>query len=99
MSQNILILEACIMQEEKKEHKEHQIQIIVNARIHTVEKGKLSFRDVVILFYGAYDENPNVAYTVSYKRNEHTPSVKMVLGDEVQVIEGMMFSVSKTDKS
>ncbi|QGG57836.1 multiubiquitin domain-containing protein [Paenibacillus sp. B01] len=84
------------MQEEKKEH---QVQIYLNSRPRIVDKEKLSFRDVIVLYYGSYDENPNVAYTVSHKRNEHTPSVSMVDGDEVQVKEGMMFSVSKTDKS
>lgn len=84
------------MQEEKKEH---QVQIYLNSRPRMVDMGKLSFRDVVVLYYGSYDENPNIAYTVSYKRNEHTPSFSMVDGDVVQVIEGMMLSVSKTDKS
>ncbi|MEK4486936.1 multiubiquitin domain-containing protein [Psychrobacillus sp. FSL H8-0484] len=84
------------MQEEKNEK---QVQIIINARPFSVKRGKLSFQEVVRLYYGTFDENPNVVYTVSYKRNIHTPSISMVLGDDVQVIEEMMFSVSKTDKS
>lgn len=82
-----------------KKKNEHPLQITINSRPYSLEKGKLPFREVVQLYYGTFDENPNVVYTVSFKRNIHTPSISMVLGDEVEVIEEMMFSVSKTDKS
>lgn len=74
--------------------------IIVNGRQKEWSEKKISFKDVVILAYGTYEQNDTTVYTVSYKpaeSSEHAPT--MVEGQEVNVHPGMIFNVSKTDKS
>ena len=76
------------------------VNIIVNGRDKVVEKEKITFEEVIILALGSYDPNPNIEYTVSYsKGNQHKPKGIMEKGESVMVKEGMIFNVTKTDKS
>lgn len=79
----------------KKEYK-----IIVNAREKIWKKRKISFDEVVILAFGAISPNPNVVYTVTYKKGHgNKPEGTMDRGEEVKVKKGMIFNVTQTDKS
>ncbi len=85
--------------EEKHEHK--PIEIIVNGRPKEWRERKISFTQVVVLAFGTYEENDQTIYTVTYKANMKPKKHEgtMVKGDEVNVHPGMIFNVSRTNKS
>lgn len=77
------------------------VTIIVNSRPKEVAKNEdLSFERAVDL---AYDGNPPtgpyVVFTVMYRRGEGNKDGSLVAGQAVKVKEGMVFSVSATDRS
>jgi hypothetical protein len=74
--------------------------IIVNGRERKADCKKLTFDDVVTLAFGEVSSNPNICYTVTYKRGPgQNPEGSMVEGDIVVINKGMIFNVTKTDKS
>lgn len=80
--------------------KEKEFIIIVNARQHTFSGDEITFDQVVILAFGEVSSDPNVAYTVTYKRGHgNKPEGSMVKGDTVKVKEGMIFNATSTNKS
>jgi hypothetical protein len=84
--------------DDKHEHK--TVTIIVNGRPKEWNERKISFVEVVVLAFGTYEENDQIIYTVTYKANEKPKHEgTMVNGDEVTVHPGMVFNVSRTDKS
>lgn len=86
------------MKEDKKDKK--LVTIIVNGRPFEVKKEKISFEKIVILGLGEYKPNENTAYTVSYSKGiDKKPKGQLVAGDKIMVKEGMIFNVSRTNKS
>lgn len=84
----------------KTEKKKKTVTIIINGREFEVEKKKISFEEVVKLSFEEYYPNENTAYTVSYSKGEDKkPKGQIVAGDNVMVKEGMIFNVSRTNKS
>jgi len=84
----------------KNEKKKKTVTIIINGREFEVEKKKISFEEVVRFSFGEYNSNENTAYTVSYSKGEDKkPKGQIVAGDNVMVKEGMIFNVSRTNKS
>ncbi|AJY76280.1 multiubiquitin domain-containing protein [Paenibacillus beijingensis] len=81
------------------QEKDKNVQIFVNARPKTVEKKKLSYREVVELAFGSFDPNPSVVYTVTYSKGINDAKGSLVDGKDVMVHIGMVFHVTKTDKS
>lgn len=86
---------------EETKSKGQRVQIIVNAQPKTVQKGELSFEEVVELAYdGNPPSGPNWFFTVTYRRGPaHKPQGTLVAGQSVKVKEGMVFNVHATDKS
>lgn len=77
-----------------------EFKIIVNAREKIFKGREISFEQVVELAFPKAVPNPNIVYTVTYKRGEgNKPEGSMDRGDTVKVKEGMQFSVTQTDKS
>ncbi len=77
-----------------------EFTITVNARQKTVAGSEITFNQVVELAYGAVSDNPNIVYTVTYKRGEGNKSEgSMNKGETVKIKEGMIFNVTQTDKS
>ena len=84
--------------EEKSERK--PFTIIVNGREKEWSEKTISFKQVVVLAFGAYEENDQIVYTVTYKSAEKPKREgTMVVGDEVKVHHGMIFNVGRTNKS
>lgn len=82
------------------EKKKKNVIIIINGREHEVEKKKISFEELIILSFGEYKPNENTAYTVTYSKGiDKKPKGQLVAGDEVMIKEGMIFNVSRTNKS
>ena len=75
-------------------------KIIVNGREKIVTQHELSYVAVVRLAFESPQFDENVVYTVTYKRGpDHKPEGTMVDGDTVKVKPGMIFNVTRTDKS
>lgn len=82
------------------EKKKKNVIIIINGREHEVEKKKISFEELIILSFGEYKPNENTAYTVTYSKGiDKKPKGQLVAGDNVMIKEGMIFNVSRTNKS
>jgi len=78
----------------------HEYVIIVNARQKEWKEPTISFEQVVVLAFGAYDDNPNKGYTVTYSRGwDPKPEGTMVKKSIVRVKNKMIFDVTATDKS
>lgn len=74
--------------------------IIVNGREKQWNQKTISFKQVVELQFGNYQENPNTVYTVTYAKGPHqNPEGSMVKGDKVFVTNKMVFNVTATNKS
>jgi hypothetical protein len=81
-----------------KEQKSYNV--IVNGRERTVTEKKLSFEDVVKLAFDNPGWGPNIFFTVAYRKGEDKKSKgTIVAGDTVVVKDGMIFDVTRTDKS
>ena len=61
---------------------------------------QLSYEEIVKLAYGTLPTNPNTIYTVAYSNGPiENPKGTLTRGRSVLVKEGMVFNVSKSDKS
>lgn len=84
--------------EQEKEKQQKLVTIIVNTRKQTVPKGKICFDKVVAL--SGLPGGENVTFTVTYRRGEgNKPDGSLVEGDCVEVKDGMIFNVTRTNKS
>ena len=95
------------------EHSEHpahpekpghpnRITVLVNGeeKILPPHTGQLSYEDIVKLAYGTLPTNQNTIYTVAYSNGPiENPKGTLTRGRSVLVKEGMVFNVSKSDKS
>ena len=86
---------------EKPEHP-NRITVLVNGeeKMLPPHTEQLSYEEIVKLAYGTLPTNPNTIYTVAYS-NGPSENLKGTLtrGRSVVVKEGMVFNVSKSDKS
>ena len=74
--------------------------VIVNAREKAWSNEKISFDDVVKLAYGEVSTNPNVIYTINYKRGVPSkPEGSMVKCEVIYVKNIMIFNVTQTNKA
>jgi hypothetical protein len=72
--------------------------IIVNGRQREVTGHKLTYQQVVNLAFPDDQPDPNIVYTVAYA-NPHGKDGTLAEGQEVQIKEGMVFNVTKTNRS
>jgi hypothetical protein len=78
---------------------EKTFDIIVNGRPRQVSQHRLTYWEVVRLVYPDAQPDVNIVYTVTYARSQGGHDGTMVDGDSVTLKDGMIFNVSKTDKS
>jgi hypothetical protein len=77
-----------------------QVIISVNTKPFEVVKEEISFEEVVALAFGSMPAGGSVAFTMTYRRGQGSkPSGSLVEGATVKVKDGMIFNVTKTDKS
>jgi hypothetical protein len=72
--------------------------IVVNGRQKTVTTHKLTYADVVKLAFPADPPDDAVVYTVTFA-NPHGHDGTLAAGQDVPVKDGMVFNVSKTNRS
>jgi Multiubiquitin len=78
----------------------HQVSIVINTKPFEVAKEEITFEEIVALAFGPTPPGDNVAFTVTYRRGHgNKPSGSLVEGASVKVKDGMIFNVTKTDKS
>lgn len=78
----------------------HETPILVNGQEKIVDKNEITYDQVIILAFGSYDNNPDIAYTVLYFKG-HSSNVKgqLIKGMSVKVVPNMVFNVTRTNKS
>lgn len=72
--------------------------IIVNGRQKEVSGQSISYAEVVQLAFPGDQPSQDIEYTVAYA-NPHGKDGTLVDGQETHVKEGMIFNVSKTNRS
>jgi hypothetical protein len=83
----------------EKEHPK-EITIVVNGRNKSWDEKSISFKQVVELTFGKYEENDRTAYTVTYKNGQgNKPEGSMVAGETIHVKDKMIFNVTATNRS
>lgn len=76
------------------------VTIHVEGTPHTWPKTEISYAEVVTLEVPDYAQNPQITYSVTYKRGQgNKPEGTLAPGASVEVKEGMRFSVSETGQS
>jgi hypothetical protein len=86
--------------ESKSKKPDHEITILVNGQEKIIDKGEITYDQVIILAFGSYDSNPDIAYTILYFKG-HSDNVKgqLIRGASVKVVPNMVFNVTRTNKS
>jgi hypothetical protein len=78
--------------------KEKEFNIIINGRPKTVTDKKISFIDIITLAYGSFNQSEDIAYTVAYTNNKHRDGA-LVYNESLRIHEGVIFNVTKTNRS
>lgn len=89
------------MTEESEKHHAHEktFTIVVNGQPKEFEGESISF-DQAVAIAALGPGGPTIVFTVTYKRGHgQKPEGTMVEGDVIRVKEGMIFNVTRTDKS
>jgi len=76
-----------------------EFTIFVNGREKNFVGKEISFRQVVELAFGTYEEAEDIVYTVSFSKGEDKKEGTMTKGTSVKVKSGMIFNVTKTNRS
>lgn len=76
------------------------MKIIVNGTQKNWREKQISFKDVIILAYGTYNDKPTMTYTVAYEDGpKQNPEGSMVKDSVVDVKNKMIFHATATDRS
>ena len=75
-------------------------EIVVNGRPHMVKDQKVTFKQVVELAFPDHQPNPNVVFSMTYRHAVSKPHAgELGAGGVVEVENGTIFNVTRTDKS
>lgn len=76
------------------------VTIYINGTEKHVEKGRLSYDDIVALAFDNPPKGENVQISIQYTRG-HSEKSKgtLVEGQSVEIVEGMEFDVTATNRS
>lgn len=74
------------------------VTIIINGRPRQVTGKMVSYEEIVKLAFPDDPSNQDIDFTVAYA-NPHGKDGELVAGQEVHVKEGMVFNVTKTNRS
>lgn len=81
-----------------KHHK--KITIVINGTAKTIQKGRLTFDEVIALAFDNPPTGDGIQFTVQYSRgHSDKPKGTLVEGQSVEAKEGMEFDVTPTNRS
>lgn len=83
-------------------HQAHEVTIVVNAKEKIVPRERISFEEVVRLFYepDPVPTGDNWVFDVAYHRGaDEKPQGTLTEGETVMVKDRMVFDVTASDKS
>lgn len=86
------------MNDHDKKDKDKSFTIIVNGREREVSEKKQTYRSIAALAY----PNPDFEkflYTITYIKGENGKEGDLVEGDKINIKDGMIFNVRRSDKS
>lgn len=89
-------------QENKGEGQDHpaQFTIVVNGRQKVISSKVVSYDQAVALAFGTPETGANIIYTVTFRNAEaKKPEGSLVSGESVDIKNGTVFNVIRTDKS
>ena len=76
------------------------VTIVVEGTRHEWPEEYINYEQVVTLEVPDYSQNPQITYTVFYKRGpRNKPEGTLSKGGTVKVVEGMIFNVTPTGQS
>ena len=76
------------------------VAITVNASEKRWPKQEISYKALIELAFDSYEDNPNIAHTIVYFGGPpENQEGSIVENGKVKIIDGMVFNVTKTDKS
>jgi Multiubiquitin len=79
---------------------DHTVTISVNTDPHQVNRGRLTFVQLVTLAYPNLVGNPELMFKISYRLGRgHSELKTLAEGDTVEAQEGMIFNVSYENRS
>lgn len=82
------------------EQQEKIITLIISGVSKSWDKKKISFKEVITLAYGNYDESPTMVYTVAYEDGpKQNYEGSMIKGSEVFTKDKMIFHATATNQS
>ncbi len=80
--------------------KKKTVTIIIDGTPHEVEKGDMTYVEIVTLADPEYPQHPDTTYSVTYKRGHgNKPEGTLSPGGSVKIKDGMVFNVSRTGQS
>ena len=82
-----------------KDMDKKDVIIIVNGHQRTVQKGKICFDDLLPLAFDPVPSGDDVEFTIAYMRGHSNHEDTLEPGDCVEVVEGMTFDVTTTNRS
>ncbi len=86
--------------QDKSKEEGKQTTIIVNTREKVWNEKEISYQQVVELAFGSYSDDPNIVYEITFSKGDDSRHEgTLVKGDSVKVKKGMIFNVTKSDKS
>lgn len=81
-------------------YSEKDFIIIVNAQKKVATKRELTFAEVVALAFHPVPVGPSVMFTIVYRNGPHAnPEGTLLEGNSLKIKNGMVFNVTRTDKS
>ena len=84
----------------QEDEKAKATTIVVNGREKTVASKELTFDQVVDLAFDDPQRGPLIVFTITYRRGHgDKPEGSLIEGESVKVKDGMIFNVTRTDKS
>ena len=85
---------------EKNDGHKKTITIYINGTEKHVEKGRLLYDDIVALAFDNLPQGDQVQISIQYSRgNSSKPKGTLVEGQSVEIVEGMEFDVTATNRS
>lgn len=84
----------------EKETVEKTTTVVINGQEKIVERGELTFEEIVRYALNQYDDGDTVVYTVLYfKGHSDKPKGQLVKGESLKVHNGMVINVTRTNRS